>query len=291
MECTIGDLTVYYEEYGQGRPLLLLHGWALDHRHMVAEMEPVFANRAGWRRIYPDLPGCGRTPARTWIHGQDQILQVVLALIEQVCPRQRFAVGGISAGAYLARGVAYHRAGWLDGLLLTVPMVVPADARRDRPAAVVVAPDEALLATLEEGEARMLQGAVVQSRELLSALQDYYTPAERAANVPFLRPIRRDPARYGFSFDLDAQAEPFLAPTLILTGRQDASVGYRDAWKLLERYPRATFVVLDRAGHLLAIDQQRLFRTLVSEWLDRVEEWARLSTGTERGTTLGENTL
>ena len=272
MECQLGDLTVCYEAFGEGKPMLMLHGWALDRRHMVAEMEPIFQGRSGWRRIYPDLPGCGRTPARPWIHGQDQILQVVLGLIEQVFPRQRFAVAGFSAGAYLARGVAYHKAGWLDGLLLTAPVTVPADAQRTRPAAAVLVQDEALLAGLEPADCQMLQRAVVQSRDLLQALKEHYAPAEHAADVAFLAPIRQDPARYGFSFDLDAQPEPFPAPTLILTGRQDSAVGYRDAWKLVENYPRATVVVLDRAGHLLAIDQQRLFRALVSEWLDRVEE-------------------
>jgi pimeloyl-ACP methyl ester carboxylesterase len=58
----------------------------------------------------------------------------------------------------------------------------------------------------------------------------------------------------------------------MLTGRQDSSVGYRDAWTILENYPRATFVVLDRAGHGLYIEQEGLFNALVNDWLDRVEE-------------------
>ena len=39
-------------------------------------------------------------------------------------------------------------------------------------------------------------------------------------------------------------------------------------------YPRGTFAVLDRAGHLLGIAQADLFHALVAEWLDRVEEYA-----------------
>ena len=75
---------------------------------------------------------------------------------------------------------------------------------------------------------------------------------------------------------MDALAEPFEGPTLILLGRQDAEVGYRDAWRLVENYPRGTLVVLDRAGHYLPIEQEGLFRTLVHEWLDRVEESTRV---------------
>ena len=58
----------------------------------------------------------------------------------------------------------------------------------------------------------------------------------------------------------------------MVTGRQDSTVGYAAAWDLLERYPRATFAVLDRAGHALPHEQPELLRALVAEWLDRVHE-------------------
>lgn len=57
-----------------------------------------------------------------------------------------------------------------------------------------------------------------------------------------------------------------------MTGRQDSTVGYAEAWEMLEHYPRATFAVLDRAGHALPHEQPGLIRALVTEWLDRVQE-------------------
>jgi pimeloyl-ACP methyl ester carboxylesterase len=63
---------------------------------------------------------------------------------------------------------------------------------------------------------------------------------------------------------------PFAGPALILTGRQDDITGYADQYPLLPHYPRATFAVLDVAGHNLQIEQPDLFYALVSEWLDRV---------------------
>jgi pimeloyl-ACP methyl ester carboxylesterase len=63
------------------------------------------------------------------------------------------------------------------------------------------------------------------------------------------------------------------APALIVTGHQDWVAGYRDQYRLIERMPRATFAVLDRAGYLLEDDQPRLLRALMHEWLDRVEEY------------------
>lgn len=77
---------------------------------------------------------------------------------------------------------------------------------------------------------------------------------------------------YDFSFDVDNLEEKFNKPTLMLLGRQDSSVGYKDAWNILDKYPRVTFAVLDRAGHNLHIEQEELFNSLVNEWLERVEE-------------------
>src|SRR5690242_12614820 len=54
---------VRFVEHGAGRPVLVLHGAGVDHREPEACFEPVFAGVAGFRRIYPDLPGMGTTVA------------------------------------------------------------------------------------------------------------------------------------------------------------------------------------------------------------------------------------
>ncbi len=270
MRCHVRDLPVFYRAYGEGRPLLLLHGWGLDHRHMAHEMEPLFRGRRGWRRIYPDLPGMGRTPARDWIVNMDAILGVVVRLADALVGPQRWVLGGMSAGGLLARGVVHHRAEQLDGLLLTAPVIVADDAQRDRPAPSSHVPERGSSSGDERAPA---VPRTPEATRLTDALQRYYAPASDSADHAFLDPIRQDPRRYGLG-DLDSPGRPFPAPTLILTGRQDSSVGFRDAWRIVEAYPRSTFVALDGAGHTLAIEQQRLFRALVSEWLDRVEAYA-----------------
>jgi len=45
MECDLKDITVHYEVFGEGRPLLALHGWGMDHRYMVSDLE---LERAGF---------------------------------------------------------------------------------------------------------------------------------------------------------------------------------------------------------------------------------------------------
>jgi pimeloyl-ACP methyl ester carboxylesterase len=50
-------------QHGSGTPVLALHGAGVDHREIMGALEPLFVGRSGYRRIYPDLPGMGRTPA------------------------------------------------------------------------------------------------------------------------------------------------------------------------------------------------------------------------------------
>jgi len=91
-----------------------------------------------------------------------------------------------------------------------------------------------------------------------------------AACAPFVPEMRLDPKRYAFSFDLAVAEKSFGKPVLIVAGRQDTTVGYRDAWEILESYPRATFAVLDRADHVWPVESPALLAALVDDWLERV---------------------
>ena len=271
MECQVRDIPVYYEEIGAGRPLLMLHGSHTDHREMIHNMEPLFEQRDGWRRIYPDLPGRGKTPGADWIRSEDQMLEVTLEFLDAVAPGERFALAGNSYGGYLARGVVYRRRTQMEGVMLGVPSVERYRSKSDLPPHQVLVHDPDFVSAIEEDERMILQVAVVQSPERLAGFRASIKPGLVVADRAFLERVDANPE---FSFDVDKPAEPFPAPALIVTGRQDSLCGYRDAWTLLDNYPRATFAVLDRAGHGVSNEQQALFRALVSEWLDRVEEYS-----------------
>ena len=270
MECKVRDLTISYDEIGSGMPLLMLHGWPTDHRQMARDFEPLFENRKGWRRIYPDLPGMGKTRAADWITTQDQMLEVVLEFMDAVAPRQRFVVAGASYGGYLARGVIHRRREQIDGLVLLVPSVETDDAKKKYPPHQTLVANPDFIAALRPEEQDLVNLIVVQSRELLDSARTVIRPAVAIADHEFLNRLE---ANHAFSFEVDALPAPFLAPTLIVTGRQDSVCGYREAWQILNNYPRATFVVLDRAGHALGFEQRTLFRALANEWLDRVAEY------------------
>ena len=131
MQCETGKATIDYEEHGEGRPILFLHGWTMDRGVEIFDYEKIFAARPGWRRIYPDLPGMGRSAAKDGLANQDDVLEALLAFVDQVLPG-RFALAGTSLGAYLARAVAARRRSRIAGLLLRVPCIFAEDGRRTR---------------------------------------------------------------------------------------------------------------------------------------------------------------
>jgi pimeloyl-ACP methyl ester carboxylesterase len=89
MECVVKNIPVHHEVSGSSRPIIVVHGTPLDHRSVKASLEPIFSERHGWNRIYPDLPGHGKTPGANWIMNFDQMVEVVVDFIEAVIPSRR----------------------------------------------------------------------------------------------------------------------------------------------------------------------------------------------------------
>jgi len=117
------DVPVFYLEHGEGLPVLALHGAGVDHREVMACLEPVLGGFAGYRRIYLDLPGMGRTPAPETISSADDVLDVLLAFIDGVVGDVPMLVAGHSAGGYYAQAIAGRRPEQVVGLALLCPLL------------------------------------------------------------------------------------------------------------------------------------------------------------------------
>src|SRR5215216_599174 len=144
MECVLESISVHYEVFGEGKPIMILPGWGLNTRLTAHELEPYFQQRKGWKRIYMDPPGHGKTPGKDWIANQDQMLEILLACIEKLIPNQRFSLIGVSLGAYLARGVLRSQVDRIDGIAMIVPIILAEDEKRTLPSHQVLVEDPAV---------------------------------------------------------------------------------------------------------------------------------------------------
>jgi pimeloyl-ACP methyl ester carboxylesterase len=266
VEYVIGDVPMHYVEHGEGFPVLTLHGAGVDHHEVMACLEPVFAASIGYRRVYPDLPGMGRTPAPETIRAADDVLEVLLRFIEGVIGDQPLLVAGHSSGGYFAHAIANRRPRQVAGLALLCPLL----------AGIHDVPEHAVIyGSGSIGNDEFREYFTVQTAQTLDRYEKYVEPAARLADQSAL-------ARIGERWQLATRPQeqgPSEYPTLLVTGRQDSTVGYARAWEMLEQFPRATFAVLDRAGHALPHEQPELIHALVTEWLARVKEHSSLAGG------------
>jgi pimeloyl-ACP methyl ester carboxylesterase len=278
------DLTM--RQMGNGLPVLVIHGWTMSGLVEAVDFEPIFTKKTGYSRIYVDLPGMGETPIGSAKNLDDMFERVSNFIEKQILP-SKFLLIGSSCGAYFARAVAYKYPSAVEGLLLRFPLVEPVSSKRDIDPFVAAFADVELLSSLSETDRELLGDIPIQAPEYITTyrerLERVVLPAIVASDATALGPIREDPMRYRLNVPLHSSGEPFLKPTLIATGRQDSDVGYRDAWKLMPAYPRATFVALDRANHGLPVDESErvLFESLIDNWLWRVEELRRFTVVTE----------
>lgn len=277
MEYIVKDIPIYYEIHGSGTPVVMIHGWSVDHRLMKGCMEPVFESlNTPWQRIYFDLPGMGKTQGRPWINGTDQMLSVILEFIDGVIPNQHFLVAGESYGGYLARGVIKAREALVDGLLLICPTAIQETRLDHLPALQVLEKDEAFVNSLSDEDRQYLTGInVVHNKRVWERFSEDILPALKIADYSFLENTLSQNVPY--KVNVDQIEHPYQQPALFVMGRQDCAVGYRDHWQLIENFSRASFAILDKAGHNLQIEQDILFTALVKEWLNRVQAERPLS--------------
>jgi pimeloyl-ACP methyl ester carboxylesterase len=256
METQAGEIAVHYVEHGAGRPVLVLHGAGVDHREAEACFEPVLGGVPGCRRIYPDLPGMGRTAAPERLRSADDVLDTLLDFAAEVTDGTAYLLIGHSAGAYYAQAMAARKPEQVAGLALVCPLL---RGLRDVPEHRVV------VGSGDIGDDDFRGYFVIQSPEMLERYERHVRPAAALVDQAALE-------RIGERWELTTGHGPaYAGPTLVVAGRLDSTVGYAAAADLVDHYPHASLAVVDDGGHALPHEQPDLLRALVAEWLTRVE--------------------
>ncbi len=260
----IGKTEISYETVGNGIPIVMLHGWGMDRRLMSGCLEAVFKDElSGFKRIYLDLPGMGESKAGE-VRRADDAVKVLLEFIDRVIPNERFILAGESFGGYLSRAIVRTIPERVCGLLLICAAMVPGFRRGSVEPLTVVERDDELLSTLSDSERASFEYMnVLLTREVWQAYKRDIIPAIAEQDTDFLGHRFKGE----LSYDVDAPGFSYGGPCLILTARGDTEVGFKDHLRLLDIYPRASYMAFCRAGHNLQIEQPEQFRAAVSAWL------------------------
>ncbi|MFI5259009.1 MAG: alpha/beta fold hydrolase [Candidatus Limnocylindrales bacterium] len=246
---TVRGIPIRYASVGDGKPLLLLHGWgsSLDtFDTMTADLKRFFRITAF------DFPGHGASGMPPTIWTVDDFVSLTLDLMAEL-RIERPAVLGHSFGGRVAIKLAAARPAGLDRLILVDAAGVPPRrtvGRVFRRAASRLA--NALGRRLgRPGQA--VRGAIVS----------------RIASPDYLN---AGPLRGTFLAIVKEDLTPYLSriasPTLLVWGDSDEDTPVADARTMEKLIPGARLLVLKNAGHFSYLDQYGRFRLAVLEFLN-----------------------
>jgi pimeloyl-ACP methyl ester carboxylesterase len=171
---------VHSVEFGSGTPILIIHGFCVDH-HLLLGLDSVFALEGQWRRVYVDLPGMGKSPAGPEIDSADAVAEAVASFARTTFGNERFAVLGNSFGGMIARHIVAEFGDQVLGLALLCPVAVADHGSRIVPSQTVLQKDQTLLASINSVDAADYEAmAVVQSPENWSRFRESVLPGLRS---------------------------------------------------------------------------------------------------------------
>jgi pimeloyl-ACP methyl ester carboxylesterase len=250
-----GDIELNYEILGEGAPIIMLNGYFNDLGAWKGCMEPILKNNPNYKRIYLDYPGSGGSKVSEAVKSWKDLFQLILKFIDSVIPGENFIIAGHSFGGFLARGILKERFELVEGILLTCPVVKPRLEKRNI--------DKKISHRLNLSEDKIKKIKARINREVIKS--------QKNTDKRYLKELRANSIQT--EYDFDALESPFLKPALIIAGRQDTVVGYKDLYGILDNFPRASLLILDNGKHDIQIEQEEMFTSAVSEWLMRVEEY------------------
>ncbi len=244
----VGDGALHIAVAGNGREMVMLHGWTLDHRNWTPQRP--LAEQA--RLVMPDRRGFGRStaPANLAREWQD---------IDHLVEGERFVLVGLSQGASVALDYARRRPERLAALVLVgAPLhdAVPHDSDEDalpRSYYSTMVTGGQLDAMKAEWRQHPLTRCSPAARVLLDAMLDSYDgrdlrAPQQAVTIP----------------EADIAALPM--PVLAIAGAEDMPWRRRVADFIGATAPHGRTVLIEGAGHLCNLDQPARFNALLHDF-------------------------
>jgi pimeloyl-ACP methyl ester carboxylesterase len=257
-----GKIELFTSDTGRGAPLLLVHGFPLDHRmwrEQVAELSGRF------RVIAPDLRGFGASPAAGDTASMEQYADDLAALLDALDVREPVAFCGLSMGGYIAWQFWRRHAPRLARLILC-----DTRASADTP--------EAARNRLEMAQRVLDHGTAEVAPVMLPRLLAPGTQQQRPELVEWLRrqidavpPQAIAAAQRAMAARPDASAwlAGIKVPTLVVVGEHDAISTVAEMRGLAEAIPGATLLVVPAAGHLAPLENPAPVNRALAEFLAR----------------------
>ena len=246
MTTTSALLATYPLHDGAGTPVVLLHGFPLDHRMWAAAAQ---ALPEGVRAIGVDLPGQGHSD----LGGMPPRLEDVADAVHHTMREQgegNAVVVGLSMGGYVALALAERHPGFVVGLgLVDTKSTADLDAARANRLRVAAAVTEGqTLDPVLSMPGTLLGPTSVEKRRNLFPLLESWIRAQSPAGVAWAqramaaRPDRTDVLR---TFD---------GPVSVVVGAEDQVTPLVEAEHMVHAARDGALTVVPATGHMSAVE-------------------------------------
>ncbi len=232
----VSGIQLAYERRGKGIPLVLIHGYPLDH-HLWDEVAPLLEDT--FDLILPDLRGFGESRTVESFYTMEDYASDIAALLDHL-RIQKTAIAGHSMGGYVALAFARLFPEHVRGLGL-VSSQAAADSE-------------------ERKQGRYKSAAEVADKGIGSVVE---TMAPKFTSIPDLQTFAREsmerqqPAAYigalkamAERVDSTALLSSFHFPVVLIHGDSDQLIPVDRAREVKEVLPEAYFVEISGAGHM-----------------------------------------
>lgn len=262
---SIADEQLHYIDKGQGRPVLLVHGFPLD----CALWDEQLVGLADLGRlIAPDLRGFGASrSARTANLSIEQFADDLAHLLDALRISEPVVFCGLSMGGYIAFEFVRKYADRLRGLVLCDTRAA-ADTPETKAARRTMASR-----VIEQGPQFVIEA-------MLPRMFSPRTPAERPGAVDrWKEMVRRCPPEtiaaaslaMGERRDSTELLPAIRCPTLFVVGADDVTSPPEEMRAMAAAVPKSRFAVIPDAGHLTPIENPAGFNAVLGDWLNGLD--------------------
>ncbi|RME87096.1 MAG: alpha/beta fold hydrolase [Anaerolineae bacterium] len=239
----VNGITLAYERRGRGAPLVLLHGFPLDHT-IWDEVAPLLEGRADV--ILPDLRGHGASEAPESSYSIDDMADDVTALLDHLGV-ERATVVGHSMGGYVALAFAQRHLDRLAGLgLVATHAAADSPERRAAREAQMKEVAEKGVAPLAEG----MSAKLTRDPALAARLRNLILKTKPAGVIGALRAMAGRPDRREFLPSVDV-------PAVVVIGLDDAILPPELGREMASLLPQARLFEIAGVGHMPMMEAPR----------------------------------
>lgn len=263
---TADGTALVYDDWGTGRPVVLVHGWSLDATTWEHQVAALCA--AGLRCITYDRRGHGRSEDPGRGYDADTLADDLAGLLERLDLTGAVLVGHSMGGGEVVRCLARHGSARVSAIALVCSSTPFALATDDHPVGVPVeALGETAQALTRDRAAWFAAGA--RDYFALNGAGSWVSPAmvDRTLRVCLGTPllVQLACARTAFTTDYRDDVRRVDVPALVVHGDADASTPLAmTGLPTADLLPDADLVVYEGAPHgLYATHQDRLTADLL----------------------------